>query len=156
MIVAAAENGVIGRRNQIPWRMPAELAYFKKVTMGHPIIMGRKTHESIGRTLPGRRNIVITHHNDYTPAEGTEVVGSLDNAFKLVEGEDEVFIIGGASIYEQVMPVADRLYLTKVHASVDGEVYFKYDTSEWKEVSREPHQADDKNQYAYEFKVLER
>lgn len=155
IIVAAAENGVIGRRNKIPWHMPAELAYFKKITMGHPIIMGRKTHESIGRTLPGRYNIVITTNINYKPAGGSKVVTSLNEGLELVKCDEEVFIIGGGSIYEQAMPLADRIYLTKVQAKIDGDIFFTYNPAEWREISSEHHDADSQNQYAYDFVILE-
>lgn len=158
-IVAVAENNVIGREGGMPWYLPAELAHFKEVTMGHPIIMGRKTHESIGRTLPGRYNIVITHDKNYKAAEGNEVVGSLDDALqeaKRAEGGNEIFIIGGEQIYKQAMPLLQRIYLTKVHAKVDGDKFFEYDKNQWYQVSSEKHSADDKNQYDYNFMVLER
>lgn len=157
-IVAVAKNGVIGKEGGMPWHLPAELIHFKEVTMGHPIIMGRKTHESIGRVLPGRTNIVITRNKDYS-AEGCQVVDSLANAIEVAkksEGADEIFIIGGQQIYEEALPLLDRIYLTKVDAEVEGDKFFKYNPSQWTEISSEPHEADDKNQYAYEFKILER
>ena len=153
-IVATANNGVIGKEGSLPWYLPADLAHFKQTTMGHPIIMGRKTHESIGKALPGRQNIVITHDKDYH-AEGCEVVTSLEAALQLVSGAGEAFIIGGQSIYELALPRTDRIYLTKVDADIPGDKYFRYDPSRWQEVSVEKHPADDKNQYPYEFVVLE-
>lgn len=123
--------------------------------MGHPIIMGRKTHESIGRPLPGRTNVVVTRNNNYT-AEGCIVVGSLDEAISKAGNGNEVFIIGGSTIYEQALPLADKIYLTRVKANVSGDIFFKLDESGWKQISSDKHQADDKNQYDYEFVVLER
>ena len=157
-IVAVAKNGVIGKEGGLPWYLPAEQARFKEVTMGHPIIMGRKTHESIGRALPGRTNIVVTRNKDFK-AEGCEVVGFLDEAIELgkkAEGGDEVFIIGGEQIYREAMPKLERIYLTKVDATIDGDKFFYYDPKEWKQVSSEKRSADDKNQYDYNFVVLEK
>ena len=157
-IVAVAENGVIGRKGGLPWHLPAEMARFKQITMGHPIIMGRKTHESIGRALPGRYNVVITRDKDYR-AEGCEVVGSLDEAIELAkkaEGSKEIFVIGGEQIYREAMPKLERIYLTKVHAKIDCDKFFYYDPKEWKPVSSEKHSADTKNQYDFEFTVLGR
>ncbi|HEX5394983.1 MAG TPA: dihydrofolate reductase [Candidatus Saccharimonadales bacterium] len=158
-IVAMAKNGVIGKGGGLPWYLPAELSRFKEVTMGHPIIMGRKTHESIGRALPGRTNIVITRDRGYKAAEGCVIVGSLNEALeqaKKSEGADEIFIIGGASIYEQAMPLLDRIYLTKVDADIKGDKSFNYGPDEWKQVSSEKHSADEKNQFDFEFTILSR
>jgi dihydrofolate reductase len=157
-IVAVAKNAVIGKEDGLPWYLPAELARFKQVTMGHPIIMGRKTHESIGRALPGRTNIVLTRSRDFS-AEGCVVVQSLKQAIeeaKKAEGADEIFIIGGESIYMEAMPLLDRIYLTKVDAKVDGDKFFRFDEKDWKQVSSEKHEKDDKNQYNFEFLLLER
>lgn len=148
--VAVSENDVIGDSNTLPWHLPADLRRFKELTMGHPMIMGRKTHESIGRALPGRRNIVITTQSDFT-AEGCDVVRSLDEALQLVKNEQEVFIIGGGSVYAQALPQANKIYLTKVHAITHGDVTFTFDTSQWREITREDHTADEKNQYDYSF-----
>jgi dihydrofolate reductase len=156
--VAVAKNGVIGKEGGWLWYLPAEIARFKAVTMGHPIIMGRKTHESIGRALPGRTNIVITRNKDFK-AEGCEIAGSLDEAIekaKKSEGDDEIFIIGGEQIYKEAMPKLERIYLTKVDATVDGDKFFRFDESQWKQVSSEKHSADEKNQYDFEFTVMER
>ncbi|MEX0881592.1 MAG: dihydrofolate reductase [Candidatus Saccharimonadales bacterium] len=157
-IVAIAENGVIGKEGGMPWHLPAELARFKQVTMGHPIIMGRKTHESIGRALPGRTNIVITRNKGFA-TEGCNVAGSLDEAIELAkksEGADEIFIIGGEQIYKEAMPLLDRIYMTKVDAEVEGDKFFYYDPKAWKQVSTEKYPADKKNQYDLEFTVLDR
>jgi dihydrofolate reductase len=158
-IVAVAKNGVIGKEGGLPWYLPAELARFKQITMGHAIIMGRKTHESIGRALPGRTNIVITRDKDYKAAEGCIVANSLVEAIekaKKSEGANEVFIIGGASVYQEAMPLLERIYLTKVDADIKGDKFFKYSPSEWKQISSEKHNADEKNEYGFEIAVLEK
>lgn len=158
IIVAASENGVIGRNGQIPWRLPSEQALFKKITMGHPMIMGRKTHEAIGRALPGRTNIVVTSQPDYS-AEGCSVVNSIDDALELAKkarGSDEIFIIGGSEIYNQVMPKVSKIYLTRVHTKVDGDTFFKLNESQWQQISKEEYKADVENPYDYDFLVLER
>lgn len=158
LIVAATDNGVIGKENSIPWYLPADLAHFKQTTTGHPIIMGRKTHESIGQALPERMNVVITRGAGYKAAEGCVVVNSLDEALNLeeVKTDPEVFIIGGEEIYRQALPLANRIYLTKVHAALAGDKFFKFDPSQWQQISVEEHSSDKKNPYDYEFVVLER
>lgn len=162
VIVAAAENGVIGKDNALPWNLPEDLRYFKRITMGKPIVMGRKTYESIGRPLPGRTNIVITRAPDWS-AEGVRVVHSLDEALSLaadvalLDGVGELMVIGGAEIYKTALPMADRLYMTRVHAAVEGDAYLpEIDWSSWNEVSRERHKASDANPYSYSFVVFER
>jgi dihydrofolate reductase len=150
LIVAVSQNGVIGKEGGLPWYLPAELARFKQITIGHPIIMGRKTHESIGRALPGRQNIVITRNQDFK-AEGCEVVSSLDEALKAAGQVDEVFVIGGASIYEIALPKADKVYLTKVATDIDGDKYFSFNNSGWKLISSDKYSADDKNKFDFEF-----
>ena len=158
IIVAIADNGVIGKENGLPWKLPGEMAYFKQKTTGHPIIMGRKTHESIGRPLPGRTNIIISRDPHYRP-EGCQSATSLDQALNLAKnfpGAEEIFIIGGEAIYGLGLPLADKLYITKVDAKITGDKHFHYNAAEWQEISSEPHRADDKNQYSYTFKVLER
>jgi len=150
LIVAVSRNGVIGKQSELPWHLPDEMARFKQITMGHPIIMGRKTHESIGRTLPGRQNIIISHNSDFK-AEGCTVVGSLEAALKVAGAADEVFIIGGASIYEMAMPRASKLYLTRVDADIDGDKYFTFDSTEWEQIGLERHPADEKNKFGFEF-----
>jgi dihydrofolate reductase len=155
IIVAAAENGVIGNKGELAWRLPAELAHFKQLTIGHPIIMGRKTYESIGRALPRRTNIVITHDPNYS-APGCTVVTSLDAALAVVPSDtEEVFIIGGATIYKTALPLANKLYLTKVHAAPDGDTFFMYNPTEWRTTAQEDHPADDKNQLPFTFLELE-
>jgi len=156
LIVAMAENRVIGRDNQLPWRLSADLQRFKALTMGKPIVMGRKTWESIGRPLPGRTNIVVTRDVGYQ-AEGCVVVHSVDQALEVATGSDEVMVIGGANLYQQLLDRADCLYLTQVRADVEGDAWFpEFDVTQWREVEREPHLRDDKNEFDFEFVVLER
>ncbi len=157
IIVAASENNVIGNKGQLPWKLAADMKRMKEVTMGHPLIMGRKTHESIGRALPGRRNIIITHQEKEYP--GCEVVSSLDEALKAVahDPSGEAFIFGGGEIYRQAMDKAGRIHLTRVHATVEGDAYFPdIDPNVWRETSREDHPADGDNQYPYAFVTYER
>ncbi len=162
IIVAAARNGVIGRNNALPWHLPEDLRYFKQVTMGKPIVMGRKTFESIGRPLPGRTNIVVTRQADYSP-EGVRVVASLEQALALAEdialidGSEELMVIGGAEIYAAALPLAKRLYLTEVDAEVEGDAYLPaVDWAQWTEVSRQRHAAEGSNPHPYSFVVYER
>ena len=156
IIVAMAENRVIGRDNQLPWHLPADLKHFKATTLGKPILMGRKTWESIGRPLPERTNIVITRDGNYT-ASGCVVVHSLDAALSAAEHHAEVMIIGGAELYRQVLPQADTLYLTLVHGEFEGDTRFpQWETDAWREVERIDHEADDRNPHAYSFITLER
>lgn len=158
-IVATDRNGVIGKDNDIPWHLPADLKYFKRRTLNHHIIMGRKTFESIGRPLPKRTNIVVTR-NPFFMVSKCLVAGSLQEAIQLAKdnGETEAFIIGGGTLYEQSMPLIDRLYLTEVDTEVEGGAIFfpEIDENDWALLSSEAHPADDKNPYAYTFKVLER
>lgn len=166
IIIAFAENRVMGRDNQLPWHLPNDLQYFKKMTMGKPMIMGRKTYESIGKPLPGRPHIIITRQEGYVPPNANEqvqVVASFDEALTAAEQltarleSDEVMVIGGAEICKLALPVANRLYLTEVHAEVDGDIYFpEFDKSQWQETSRENYSACDKNPYDYSFIVYER
>lgn len=156
IIAAVADNGVIGKTGTLlPWRLSADLAYFKKVTFGHSIIMGSKTFKTIGKPLPGRKNIVISS-NPNLVADRCIVVGSIEKAFAAAKDESEVFICGGGSVYEQTLPFADKLYLTQVHAKPEGDVFFSYDTSDWREIYREDHLKDEKNPFDYSFVVLER
>ncbi len=137
IIAALARNGVIGIDNRLPWRLPGDLKRFKTLTMGHPIIMGRKTWESIGKPLPGRRNLVVSRNPDYLAA-GAEVFGSLKAALRACAGcEGEIFVVGGAELYALALPIADRMYLTEVLSEVDGDAYFPdFDRSLWLEESR--------------------
>ncbi|MEM5516517.1 dihydrofolate reductase [Henriciella sp. AS95] len=163
IIVARAKNGVIGKDGDLPWRLAADLAMFKKVTSGKPIIMGRKTWESLPKKpLPRRSNIVLTRDWSYA-AEGARVYSSFNaavNASRAIaakEGENEVFVIGGASLYEKAVPIADRLYVTDVDAEIDGDVRFpEFDESEFVEAGRSSHEKDEKNEYSFVFRILER
>ena len=150
LILAASDNNIIGHDNQMPWHLSNDLKRFKSLTFGHPVIMGRKTFESLGRPLPGRQNIVITRNADYTAA-GCDVVSSIEDALDMVSGHDEVFIIGGGQIYTQMWEKADNLYLTRVHTMIEGETSVPEITDYWMEVSRESYDADEKNQYPYTF-----
>ena len=157
-IVAAARNGVIGKDNQIPWYLPADLAYFKRCTLGHCIIMGRNSFRSIGRPLPKRTNIVITR-DPFFRADGVMVAHSIHEAleYAYAQGETEAFIIGGGEIYRQSMDLWDRIYLTEVDLEPAGDVFFpEISRAAWREVSREAHAPDEKNPVAYDFVVLER
>ena len=156
LIAAMADNGVIGRNNRLPWRLSADLQRFKALTMGKPIVMGRKTWESIGRPLPGRTNIVVTRDVGYR-AEGCVVVHSVDQALEVAAGSDEVMVIGGANLYQQLLGRADRLYITQVRADVEGDAWFpEFDRTQWREVEHESHSRDEKNEYDYAFMTLER
>ena len=158
IMVARSDNHVIGKDNQLPWRMPADLRYFKQTTMGHYCIMGRKTFESVDNPLPGRTNVIITRQLEYH-AEGCVVVHDLEEAFRQSEeqAQAEIFILGGAEIYKQALDVVDRIYLTEIKTTVDGDTFFpKIDYTQWKETKREEHSADEKNPYDYAFVVLEK
>lgn len=156
MIVAMANNNIIGRNNDMPWHLPADLAYFKKITLGKPIIMGRKTFESIGRPLPGRRNIVISRDEHYQAA-GIDVVNSVEQALALVDGNDEIMVIGGGAIYSHCLAKAERLYVTHIDANIEGDTQFPdfYDGN-WLKVNSERRLSDDKNIYSLDFCVYER
>lgn len=157
-IFAVSENNVIGKGNDLPWRMPADLKYFKKTTLGHPVIMGRKSFESIGRPLPGRHNIVLTRDPEYT-AEGISVVHTLSEALESAAKEDaeEVFVIGGGQIYEKAFAFCDRLYITRIHSEVEGDVFLpELDFSDWNLISEENHKSDGKNIHDYTFCIYER
>ena len=162
LIVARAANGCIGRDNKLPWYLPNDLKYFKRVTLGKPIIMGRKTWESLKGPLPGRTNIVITRQADYV-ADGAKVVTSLDDAIRmaenvaLIDGVDEAVVIGGAEIYAQALEKVARLYVTEVHADVAGDAFFPaYAQDVWQESGREDFAAEPPNQYDYSFVIYER
>lgn len=161
MIVAMDEQGVIGRNNALPWRLPEDLRYFRRMTMGKPVVMGRKTWESIGRPLPGRRNIVVTRDENYQ-APGADVVVGVEQALALatdialVDGMDEIMVIGGARLYREVLPVANRLYLTRVHAEVEGDACLSLSLDGWHKDSEERHGACDENQYSYSFQRFSR
>lgn len=155
MIVAMGENHAIGKDGGMPWHLPADLKYFKRITMGKPIIMGRRTFESIGKALPGRRNLVITRSEDFS-AEGVEVFASPDAALEAVKGAEEAMIIGGGKIYAELLPQTDRLYITFIHADFEGDTFFPELGNEWREASREDFPADEKNPVAQSYVVLER
>ncbi|KAA3629588.1 MAG: type 3 dihydrofolate reductase [Proteobacteria bacterium] len=156
LIAAMSRGRVIGHDNQLPWHLPADLQHFKTITMGKPILMGRLTYESIGKPLPGRRNIVITRDAGYT-APGCEVVHSIESALAAVADVEEAMVIGGASFYAQLLPQADRLYLTFIDAEFQGDAWFpQWSASEWREVERDDHAPDERNPCPYAFVVLER
>jgi len=151
LIAAMANNRVIGKDNQMPWHLPADLGHFKAVTLGKPIIMGRKTYESIGRPLPGRKNIVISTNKEYY-LDKCETVSSIDEALALVDDVEEVMIIGGGFLYSQMLEQAHKLYLTFIDLDVEGDTQFPdFEKLNIKEIKREHHQKDEKNPYDYEF-----
>jgi dihydrofolate reductase len=162
LIAAVAENGVIGRGGELPWRLSADLKRFKSLTMGHPIIMGRRTWDSIGRPLPGRTSIVITRQTRWTtPHAEVKVVHDIADALQAAAsapgGDREAFIIGGGELYSAALPYAQRLYLTRVLSSVEGDATFPpYNESEWRMLTGENHVADNKNDYAHSYEVYER
>jgi dihydrofolate reductase len=158
IIAAVADNGVIGRDGDLPWRLPADMRFFKRTTMGHHLVMGRKTWDSIGRPLSGRTMVVLTRDRD-AQIPGAHVVHDLREAIDLAReaGDSEVFVAGGAQVYAQALPLADRLLLTRVAATVDGDVHFpEYDPSAWVEVAREEHAADQRHAHAFAICTLER
>ncbi|WP_075184829.1 dihydrofolate reductase [Teredinibacter haidensis] len=161
IVVAVAENGTIGRDNDLPWFLPEDLKHFKRVTMGHPIVMGRNTFDSIGKALPGRTNIVVTRQRDWN-AENVVVTHSYEEALEAGRdaarsmGVTAVMIIGGAEFYRQVLPQAQKLYLTQVHAEIEGDAHFpELDLGQWRELERVKYPADSKNPYSYSFVTLE-
>lgn len=156
LIWAMARTGVIGRNNTLPWRLPADLQQFRRLTTGHHIIMGRKNHEDIGKPLPGRINIVITRQKDYS-APGCVIAHTVEQALEAARHDTEIFIIGGADIYRQTLSLAQRLYITEIDADIAGDVYFPdFDRFAWHEVSRVSHAPDVQNPYPYSFVLLER
>ncbi|MSR13868.1 MAG: dihydrofolate reductase [Gammaproteobacteria bacterium] len=156
IIVAMAEHRVIGRGGTLPWHLPADLGRFKQITMGHRIVMGRLTYESIGRPLPGRTSIVVTTRANYQ-APGCVVSDSFDAALNAASDKTEIMVIGGHALYQVALPVAQRIYLTEIDAEIDGDVYFpEFDRTVWRETSREAHSCDAAHLYSYSFVVLER
>ena len=157
LVVAVAENDVIGRGNQLPWHLPADLRHFKSLTLGKAVLMGRKTYESIGRALPGRTNIVLSRSEGFAPGDCV-VVKTLDDARIAAGAQPALMVIGGAEIYRQCLPLASRIHLTLIHAQIeDGDTIFAgWRGGEWNASSRERHEADDRNAYAYSFITLER
>jgi dihydrofolate reductase len=157
LVVAVAENDVIGRGNQLPWHLPADLRHFKSLTLGKPVLMGRKTYESIGKALPGRSNIVLSRSADFSPGDCI-TVQTLDAALAAAGAARALMVIGGAEVYRQCLPFVNRIHLTLVHAHVaDGDTLFAgWRGSQWQESSRERHEPDEKNAYGYSFITLER
>lgn len=159
MVVAAAENNVIGKNNQLLWNLPNDMKFFKNTTWGFPVIMGRKTFDSLGKALPGRTNIVITRQDDWK-ANNVLVVKTLDESVeKAVEATDakEIFIIGGGQIFDEALPRTNRVYITRVHTTIEGDAYFpELKPSEWQLTSQRNFPADDKHAYAYSFEIWER
>ena len=160
IIVAVAENGVIGRGGKLPWYLSVDLRRFRELTMGHTLLMGRRTWESIGRALPGRKMIVVSRQPGYQVHEaGIRVAANLDDALALAkaDGEEDAFVVGGAELYREALPRADRLYVTRVHARIDGDTFFpSYDMALWRLARTERHAADDKNDHPFSFEVYER
>ncbi len=160
IIAAVATNNVIGRDNQLPWHMPADLKRFKQLTSGHHLLMGRRTFESVGKPLPGRINVVITRSPDWAPPDGVAVARSLDEAISKAEaaGDPEIFIGGGTQIFEQALARANRMYITRVHAEPEGDTFFPEfdDVNEWKLVDAEHYEPDERNPYPYSFLTYER
>lgn len=147
---------MIGKGGKMPWRLPAESAYFRDTTRGHPVIIGRKNFDAMKRPLPNRPNIVITRQKDYKVPGGTTVVHSFESALALpmVKGADEVFVLGGQQIYELAIPLADKLYFTQIDAKIDGDTFFNYNPDEWKLVWSGKHPPDEENEYAFELRQL--
>jgi dihydrofolate reductase len=153
IIAAVSENRVIGRKGGLPWNLPADQAFFKRVTIGHAVIMGRRTYESIRRPLPKRTNIVVTRNPDFE-APGAVVVDSLDTALEIAADDDEVFVAGGAELYREALPRADRLYLTLVHACVEGDAFFpEIDFSRWRLLDDVRHEVDDRHAHAFSIRT---
>ncbi|MCF6280613.1 MAG: dihydrofolate reductase [Candidatus Polarisedimenticolaceae bacterium] len=155
LIAAVAENGVIGKDNRLPWRLPADLQHFKRLTMGKPIVMGRLTWESLPGLLPQRRHIVVTRNQSYR-AEGAVVVHSLQAALEEAGSVDEIMIVGGGRFYAEALPLAQRIYLTRIQQTFDGDAYFPELNDDWHVTAQQDHQADQKNRYDYTFLTLER
>ncbi len=152
-----SDDRVIGIDNRLPWKLPADMRWFRRHTLSKPVVMGRKTFDSFGaKPLPQRHNIIVTHDRDYR-AEGAQVVGSIDDALAAAAPAEEVMIIGGAHLYQQLLPRADRLYLTLVHGSFVGDTWFpEFDWSEWQEVERHDFDADENNPWPYSFYIFDR
>ena len=156
IIAAVSENRVIGANGQLPWKLPADLKRFRVLTMGHHLLMGRKTFASIGRPLPGRTTVVITRRRDYAPSQ-VLVAHGLKEAVEMARADDEVFIAGGAQIYHQALNCADRIYLTVIHQKFEGDAYFpEYDETDWQLISQDHHEMDERNPYLYSFLTLEK
>jgi dihydrofolate reductase len=159
MVVAAADNNVIGKENRLLWTLPNDMAFFKNVTWGMPVIMGRKTYQSLGKPLKGRTNIVITGNKGFAPDPDVIVVNSINEAIEQARLTDakECYVIGGGEIYKQAMPQTNRIYMTRVHVSPSGDTYFpSISDKEWKKISSTPFEADDKHAYSYTFEIWQR
>jgi dihydrofolate reductase len=158
-VVAMDDNRLIGRNNDLPWRLPDDMRWFREQTMGKPCIMGRKTYDSLPdrfRPLPGRLNVVVTRNADYQ-ASGAVVVHSVENALQAAGDAEEVIIVGGADLFRRLMPVVDRLYLTQVHGTAEGDVFFPpFDQQSWREIYRQEHPADDRHPFAFTWLILDR
>ncbi len=156
LVVAVAENGVIGRGNTLPWHLPADLKFFKRVTLGHPILMGRTTYQAIGRPLPGRLNLVLSRQPSLR-IEGCTVVGDVEAAIAASGAAEELMVIGGAEVYRETMDRAERIYLTRVHAAIEGDTFFPpLEPALWKQIAAQRHEADERHAYAYSFVELRR
>lgn len=156
IVVAMDRQQIIGRDNDLPWRLSDDLKHVKNITMGKPMIMGRKTHESIGKPLPGRENIIITRNKQYD-SEGCTVFNSIDAALEYCSDHDEIILMGGEEIFRQAFGKVSRIYLTEVHAQVEGDTFFPdFNRTEWNEIERQDYKADDRNEYDYSFVTLER
>lgn len=157
LIWAMAKNRVIGSENRLPWKLPADMKWFRQHTLGKPVIMGRKTFESFGgKPLPDRQNIIVTHRHDYHP-QNTTVCGSIEEAIHACGNEEEVMIIGGMSLYKQTLPNADKLYMTVVDTECEGDAWFpEFESSNWIETTHQVHEADEKNAYRCDFIILEK
>jgi len=157
LIAAVAENGLIGKDNKLPWHLPADLRFFKNTTLGHPIVMGRKNFESIGKALPGRTNIVLTRNTNFAETENLKVAHSLKEAFEIAHGTgaDECFVIGGAEIYKEALPFCQKLYITRVHGIFEGNTYMPADFEKgFRRVSCVNNFKDERNEYDYDFEVF--
>jgi len=156
IIVAMSSNGVIGREGELPWHLSADLKHFKTITMGKPIVMGRITHESIGRPLPGRENIILSRDPAYQ-AKGCTVFNDLDDIFQRCSEFDEIMIVGGSDLYARALPLAGKLFITEVHTEIEGDTCFpEFDRAQWQETERQDFSADEKNEFDYSFVVLEK
>ncbi|MBA3562828.1 MAG: dihydrofolate reductase [Gammaproteobacteria bacterium] len=156
IVVAMDQNGLIGANNRLPWHIPADLRHFKALTMGHPILMGRRTHESIGRPLPGRQNIVLTNRRDYA-ADGCTVVHEIEAALKAADADAELMVVGGATVFAQLLPRVETIHMTRVHHAFEGDTFFPAISPEdWRETVRRDFAVDENNRFAYSFVRLER
>ena len=156
LCVAMDENGLIGSNNSLPWHLPADLKHFRTITMGKPIIMGRKTHESIGHPLKGRLNIIVSNNHNLT-INNCQIFNDLETVLNFSNNYNEAIVIGGMAIYTMLLPYVQRMYITRIHAKFTGDTYFpEYITKQWQEIERQDYQSDEKNIYSYSFTTLER